>query len=95
MLVQYRFDTLEDFVAEYSVNLSPGGIFIATEKPKGVGAIVYLQFALKDGSRLIEGLGQVARVVRPGGAEPAGMGVQFLNFDEESLALVRKICEQP
>ena len=73
----------------------PGGIFLRTEAPQEVGAIVYLQFSLKDGSRLIEGMGRVVRVnpKTPGGP-PAGMGVEFLNFDEESMALIEEICAQ-
>jgi molecular chaperone DnaK len=87
LLVQYRFNSLEDFLAEYSVNLSPGGIFISTDRPAPVGTMLYVQFSLKDGSKLIEGMGRVARV------EPKGMGIEFTQFDEESLDLVHRICE--
>ncbi len=93
VLVQYRFDTFEDFLAEYSLNISPGGIFICTDEPRPEGAVIYLLFTLRDGSRLIEGMGRVVRVNPPGdGARPAGMGVEFLNFDEESMALIADIC---
>src|ERR1700704_1517171 len=86
LLVQYRFNSLEDFLAEYATNLSPGGIFIATDEPSPVGTMLYLQFSLKDGSRLIEGMGRVAHV------EKAGMGIEFVQFDEASMALVARIC---
>jgi uncharacterized protein (TIGR02266 family) len=92
MLVQYRFDTFEDFLAEYSLNLSPGGLFICTDEPREEGSVIYVQFSLKDGSRLIEGMGRVVRVNPKGGSGPVGMGVEFLNFDEDSLALVHQIC---
>ncbi len=91
ILVQYRFNTFEDFLAEYSLNISLGGIFIRTEDPKDEGSIVYLQFSLKDGSRLIEGMGKVVRV-NPPGHRDTGMGVEFLSFDEESMALINDIC---
>lgn len=91
ILVQYRFNTFEDFLAEYSANISIGGIFIRTEFPKEEGAIVYLQFSLQDGSRLIEGMGKVVRV-NPPGSRHVGMGVEFMNFDEESMALIHDIC---
>lgn len=95
VLVQFRFDTFEDFLAEYSVNISPGGIFIRTEEPQAVGSVVYLQFSLKDGSRLIEGMGKVVRVnAKTPGGPPAGMGIEFVNFDEESMALIEEICAQ-
>lgn len=92
LLVQYRFNTFEDFLAEYSVNLSAGGIFIRTDQPKPEGSIIYLQFSLKDGSRLIEGMGRVVRVNPAGVAgRVAGMGIEFLNFDEDSTQLIEEI----
>jgi uncharacterized protein (TIGR02266 family) len=93
LLVQYRFNSFEDFLAEYSVNLSPGGMFISTDEPREEGSMIYLQFSLLDGSRLIEGLGKVVRVNPPGDqSRTAGMGVEFVNFDEESMALINEIC---
>jgi type IV pilus assembly protein PilZ len=92
LLIQYRFDTFDEFMAEYSIDLSVGGMFIRTNKPREEGSFVYLQFALKDGSRLIEGLGKVVRVNPPGdAARTAGMGVEFVNFDPDSMALIEEI----
>jgi molecular chaperone DnaK len=93
LLVQFRFNTFEDFLAEYSMDISPGGMFIRTNEPREEGSMIYLQFSLKDGSKLIEGLGRVVRVNPPGdkNREP-GMGVEFVNFDEESSALILEIC---
>ncbi len=90
MLVQYRFDTLADFVAEYSVDISESGIFVRTDKPREAGSMIYLQVALKDGSKLIEGFGRVARVGMDGRGR-RGMGIQFINFDDESMGLIRTI----
>jgi uncharacterized protein (TIGR02266 family) len=93
LLVQFRFDSVEDFVAEYASDLSTRGVFIRTPEPREQGALVYLQFTLKDGSHLIEGLGRVIRSVSPGaptGGTP-GMGIEFLNFDEESMAVIERI----
>ncbi len=93
ILVQFRLDSFEDFLAEYSVNLSPGGIFIRTDQPHPEGSMIYLQFSLRDGSRLIEGMGRVVRVNPPGQqGRVAGMGVEFVNFDDESMALIEEIC---
>ena len=92
LLVQYRFNSLEDFLAEYATNLSPGGIFIATEEPSPVGAMLHLQFSLKDGSKLIEGMGRVAHVKRDASGKARGMGIEFVQFDEASLGLIARIC---
>jgi type IV pilus assembly protein PilZ len=92
ILVQYRFDTFENFLAEYSVNISAGGIFIRTNEPREEGAMIYLQFYLKGGEKLIEGLGKVVRVNSPEKyGKDAGMGVEFVNFDEESTDLINEI----
>jgi type IV pilus assembly protein PilZ len=94
LLVQYRFGSVGDFLAEYSSNISLGGIYIRTDAPRDEGSLIYLQFTLRDGSPLIEGLGKVVRVNRPGdvppGVEP-GMGVEFVNFDDESMGLIEQI----
>jgi molecular chaperone DnaK len=96
VLVQFRFDTFEEFLAEYSLNISPGGIFIRTELPRDEGAIIYLQFSLRDGSKLIEGMGRVVRVNPPPGTteRPPGMGIEFVNFDAASMTLISEICAQ-
>ncbi|MDQ3262084.1 MAG: TIGR02266 family protein [Myxococcota bacterium] len=92
LLVQYRFNSLEAFLAEYATNLSPGGMFIRTDQPSPVGTTLHLQFSLKDGSRLIDGLVRVARVVTAGTHEhPAGMGVEFVDFDPELRALIQRL----
>ncbi len=95
VLVQFRFDTFDEFLAEYSLNISPSGIFVKTEEPREEGSVIYLQFALKDGSKLIEGMGRVVRVNPSGDPKrPPGMGIEFMNFDEESMALIAEICAQ-
>ena len=54
ILVQYRFDSFENFLAEYSVNISAGGMFIRTSEPREEGAMIYLQFYLQGGEKLME-----------------------------------------
>ena len=95
LLIQYRFDTLEDFLAEYSTDISIGGMFIRTKDLREEGSLIYLQFYLRDGAKLIEGLGRVVRINPPeeSGA-PGGMGVEFVNFDEESMKLISQIVDR-
>jgi len=96
LLIQYRFESFEAFLSEYATDLSATGMFIRSDEPREVGSLVYLQFTLKDGSKLIEGLGKVVRVIAPPGTpqHPAGMGVHFMNFDTESQKLVLQIVNQ-
>lgn len=92
LLIQYRFETYEDFLTDRSVDISTGGIFICTESPREEGALVYLQFRLKEGEPLVEGLGRVVRVNPPGmPGRVAGMGIEFVNLDEESRRTIEDV----
>lgn len=96
LLIQYRFDTLDDFLAEYSTNISIGGMFIRAEQPRDLDSLIYLQFYLRDGAKLIEGLGRVVRLTEPDPEADAmvyGMGIEFVNFDDESMRLIQQIVE--
>lgn len=93
LLVQVRFDSFEEFLAEYSLDISPGGMFVKTQEPRPKGSMIYLQFSLRDGSKLIEGLGRVVHVNPEGDrSRTPGMGIEFVNFDPESMALIEEIC---
>ncbi len=88
VLVQYRFDTFDDFTAEYAEDLSMGGIFIRTDDVRPIGTHIYLQFTLQAGRRLVEALGRIIRLV-PG--DDGGMGIEFVNLDDDSRALLARI----
>ena len=93
MLVQFRLGDLNEFMRDYAVNISLGGMFIRTREPHPEGSMIYLQFRLKDGSKLIEGLGKVVHVNPPSHAVP-GMGVEFVNLDDSSKLLISEIIEE-
>jgi uncharacterized protein (TIGR02266 family) len=95
MLIQLRFNSLEDFLTEYATDISVSGMFIRTEEPREEGTLVYLQFLLRGGQKLIEGLARVVRVNPPGDKERvAGVGVEFVNLDPESVALIEEIVSR-
>lgn len=93
LLVQFRLNDLEEFMREYAANISMGGMFIRTQEPHSEGAFIYLQFRLKDGQKLIEGLGKVVHVNPPTHAQ-SGMGVEFVNLDADSRALIKEIVSE-
>ena len=93
MLVQFRIESLEEFMNKYAGNISAGGMFIHSKTPHSEGSLIYLQFRLESGEKLIEGLGRVVHVNPPGHQEP-GMGVEFVNLDPESVALIERIVDE-
>jgi type IV pilus assembly protein PilZ len=99
LLVQFRFNTVQEFMMEYATNISIGGMFIRTTEPREIGTLIYFQFTLKDGSKLIEGLGRVTWVSKydpenTSGEQEPGMGLEYVNVDEESMTLVEQIVTQ-
>jgi uncharacterized protein (TIGR02266 family) len=63
-------------------NLGADGLFIRTESPKPVGTKIRFEFLVRDGGSKIEGAGIVRWVNRnPDG--PPGMGIKFLELNEE------------
>lgn len=93
MLVQFKVGDMAEFMSEYGVNISLGGMFIRTSQQRDVGSMVYIQFRLEDGSKLIEGLGKVVHVNPPGHAAP-GIGVEFVNLDTKSRELIHDIVTE-
>lgn len=93
--VQYKFETMEQFRSEFANDLSIGGMFIKTESPETIGTVIFLEFDLKDGSKIMKGYGKVVRVNKPGTPEmDPGMGVEFLKFDDESMARIRALVAE-
>ncbi len=90
LLVHYRFPSRADFLKQYASDISRGGMFIRTDDPCQVGQVLCLQFVLEDGGKLIEGSGTVVHA-NTGERAPRGMGIEFLNLEPESVALIDDI----
>jgi len=87
--VELIFEGFTNFIAECSVNISETGIFIKTSDIKPVGTKIQLDVKLRDGYKLLKGIGEVVRV-----EASEGMGIKFLSLDTESQTLVNRILDQ-
>jgi len=77
VLVEY--EAVEDFLADYTSNVSLGGMFIQTREPLDIGTRFRLRFRLPDRAKPVETYGTVRWVI-PQGSGPGvvpGMGIQF------------------
>ena len=94
--VTIRLDDINSFVSEYTSDLSVGGMFIKTRKPRKLGTEVNISINLQNGQNLIEATGRVVRVVLPGdaytGAHP-GMAIQFTDLSPNSRAVIEQYVE--
>lgn len=97
LIVSLRFDSVQEFMDAKAEDISVGGMFLRSEHAgpggqlRSVGQLLVLKFDAGS-QRVVEGLGRVVRVVTPD--EPgmvAGVGVEFLDLDERSRALIEAI----
>ena len=93
MRIKLKYPDVETFIQKYAVNISRGGIFIATKQPKAVGTFVRFEFLLSDATTtsIIRGEGQVQWTKEYDPKQPNkahGMGVKFSRLDAGSQAVI-------
>lgn len=94
--VQLKFEKFSGFINEFSANISPGGIFIRSERPEPVGTLVDFEFRLGDGFELIKGRGEVVWV-REANDDPghsSGMGLSFQEISPQGKELIYKVVDR-
>ncbi len=83
--INREFASAGEFIREYAMNVSLDGCFIHTAEVLPIGTQVRLKFTvIADEIETIEGVGEVVRVVPPGGATPSGVGVVFTSLTPKS-----------
>ncbi len=94
--ISIRVPAFDDFVTEYSANISTTGMFIVSQKPQPPGTRFTFEFSVADDWKLIRGKGQVvwSRYRDEGKDRPAGMGIRFTQLDAQSRRLIRWIVEK-
>jgi uncharacterized protein (TIGR02266 family) len=78
--IEVNYQTLDEFLQDFSANLSIGGIFIQTDEPLTEGTRFRLEFTLPGDERAISAVGVVCWVAAPEqvrGNRVPGMGISF------------------
>jgi len=83
-----------DVKTNYSVNLSPGGVFLATDDILPVDTLLALRLNFPEKSKSITCRGRVAWLNQPGTESkkphlPTGMGIQFSQLKNDQLNIVK------
>jgi uncharacterized protein (TIGR02266 family) len=89
--VNFEFNSLDAFIAEYVTNISRTGVFIRSKAPLPVGTRVNLEFNIitEVGFETVKGVGEVVRVVDS--PTERGMGVVFTQLTSYSKDLIEKM----
>jgi molecular chaperone DnaK len=92
--IYLRYPDADTFVTRFSPNVTRGGVFLASRKPRPVGELIRFEISLAQGSPLLWGTGRVTWVREFNPAEPHrahGMGVQFSSVDSGCRPLLDRL----
>lgn len=91
-MLRVSLHSLAEFLDQFALNISTGGMFIACPRPFPIGTRLRFRFDLGPEDPPFSGECEV-RWVRDAGNGPKGIGVAFLDLDEAGRELVRRIVE--
>lgn len=95
MQIQVQYATVDEFMADWTANISIGGMYIQTQTPLAVGTRFRLQFTLPGIARPFDCVAQVRWTVPPtDGKRIPGMGVRFDGISEADWRRVREAWQQ-
>jgi type IV pilus assembly protein PilZ len=95
MRVLVEYECAEDFLVDYTSNVSVGGIFIKTDHPLELGSRFRLRFRLPGMARPIDTYGVVCWAQRPEESKlmVAGMGVAFEELSDQDVREVEALIK--
>jgi uncharacterized protein (TIGR02266 family) len=96
LVLRAKWSDLDEFVEQFTVNVSKGGIFIQSKKIQPVGSNLEFEIQLKDGKSVLRGNGDVVwgRSESVAAGKPTGMGVRFTAMDKASKAVWKRIIDE-
>ncbi|MBH24747.1 MAG: hypothetical protein CMH57_09910 [Myxococcales bacterium] len=95
--LEVTLESESNFYAGFSMNISEGGLFIATYDVQPVGSEIKISLALGDDEPPITAYGLVRWVREYNPASPdtsPGMGVQFTRMSREDVMRIYRFCAE-
>ena len=91
--ITVEYADLEDFLTDYTANLSIGGMFIETEEPLGVGTHFRLRFSVPNREAPIDTIAEVrwSQARKPSSPLSPGMGVRFRELSPDDREAVQEM----
>jgi len=97
IVLKVEYDSPQDFLADYTANVSGGGLFIATTRPFQVGEKLSFDISFPGLLDPIHCYGEVRWIrgtEKASDNEPAGIGVAFIYESAEQEQKIRQLIEQ-
>ena len=87
-------DLDQEFKLTALYDISWGGVFVKMNPPAPLGSRIIIQFLVSDKSVSLELWGTVVRAIKGSKQEPAGVGVEFDQLDEDSRSLIQRLVHE-
>ncbi len=100
VMIPVEYSDLSDFFVDYAVDISKGGMFIATEKEVEPGATVEIKFSVPGIDATFAATGKVVRQgaapegVNDKGFPGTGIGIQFDPLPDASREIINRLWEE-
>lgn len=83
--LKVSYDSYNEFITEYTINVSKGGIFINTKRHHHVNEIVDLSIIVPEIDKPLLIKGEIAHIkIQNVPDEDSGVGIKFIDMDPES-----------
>ncbi len=89
-----KLEEFQDFVQGDALDLSRGGVFIRTDRPRPVGTMVLMQIPTP-GGQTVQLRGNVRHIKYSSGTtgDPVGMGIEFAYSSERERKFVQSLLD--
>lgn len=87
--IEIFFDLGMESFTEFTINLSPGGLYVKTNRPLDIGSIITAKFALPGFDHSFNIQGKVVwKKTYENEEGPPGMGIEFIDQTRENEAVL-------
>jgi uncharacterized protein (TIGR02266 family) len=94
VVVRIEYATVDALFSEFTRNINEGGVFIETDTPAPLDAVVQLHFQLPGSREPLKVAGRVVRLEPQGGEDPPGMGLEFESLSAADRARIDALVKQ-
>jgi len=95
-VLEVAFDDMEEFVKQYTENISRGGLYLRSDSPLEVGHVFKARLVVPDVLKTVTFQGEVVHVARQEeeGETTYGLGIKFREMSAEDTALLARHVER-
>ncbi len=84
----------DDWDTVFLMNISASGTFFSYKKDLGIGALLYLEIYMPKTILIINCVGEITRIDKPGHTSMFGIAIKFTEIGEQEKEIIRATVEE-